>query len=510
MQTLSPGQLDWPIMTQALQGPIQVQLAADCLEKIAQSRDAVARVLQEGRVVYGINTGFGLLANTQIPADQLTRLQRNLVESHSAGVGEPLDREVVRLAMLLKINCLARGHSGVSPELIERLVLLLNADAIPMIPCQGSVGASGDLAPLAHLGRTMLGEGFFLDPQGGQPRPAAQVLAELNLQPVDWLPKEGLAMLNGTQISTALAIHGQWQAENVFDAAILAGAMSVDAAKGSDAPFDPRLHELRGHRGQQVVADKYRSLLAGSEIRASHVDCDRVQDPYSLRCQPQVMGACWDQLQHTARLLLIEANAVSDNPLVFADANEILSGGNFHAEPVALAADNLALAIAEIGSISERRIALLIDKHLSELPPFLVEDSGLNSGFMIPQVTASALASENKALAHPASVDSLPTSANQEDHVSMATFAARRLKQMNWNSANVIAIELLGAAQGLDFRRPLLSSPPLKEIHRRIREYSDHFGDDRSLSADIQAISGQILLGKEFGFDESILSLMDS
>ena len=494
---LVPGQLSWDEIQAANQGPVRIELDADCHDKIDAAYQTVQSVLAKGSTVYGINTGFGLLANTRIAPEQLKQLQLNLVASHCAGVGAPLDPHVVRLSMLLKINCLAQGYSGVSQRLIDVLIALLNADALPWIPAKGSVGASGDLAPLAHLSQTLLGDGFFLDAEGGR-REASSLLQSLGIEPLELQPKEGLALLNGTQISTALALSAVAKTRNIFDAAMIAGAMSVDAAMGSDAPFDSRIHELRGHPGQIECARIYRLLLEGSEIRASHVNCDRVQDPYSLRCQPQVMGACLDQIRQVETVLLRETNAVSDNPLVFADGQDILSGGNFHAEPVALAADNLALAIAEIGALSERRIALLIDKHLSGLPAFLIEDGGLNSGFMIPQVTASALASENKSLAHPASVDSLPTSANQEDHVSMATFAARRLHEMDFNTANIIAIELLSAAQGIDLRKPLQTSDSLQVYHSLIRDGVAFRHDDRHWHEAFQSLTDKIMLGEGF------------
>jgi histidine ammonia-lyase len=321
-------------------------------------------------------------------------------------------------------------------------------------------------------------------------------LHHAQLAPLVYGPKEALALLNGTQVSTALALSGLFAAENVFAAAVVAGSLSVDAALGSDTPFDARIHTLRGQAGQIAVAAQYRALLAGSDIRASHADCDRVQDPYSLRCQPQVMGACLDQIRHAAHILVTEANAVTDNPLIFADEEEALSGGNFHAEPVAMAADNLAIAIAEIGALSERRMALLIDPAMSKLPPFLIADSGVNSGFMIAQVTAAALASENKSLAHPASVDSLPTSANQEDHVSMATFAARRLRDMAFNSANVVAIELLAAVQGVEFRRPLKSSPQLEEVIALICAQVPPLTEDRPMTPDIERVAAMVLEGR--------------
>ena len=464
-------------------------------ERLQAGADAVRRMVAEGKAVYGINTGFGKLANTHIADDQLELLQRNLVLSHSVGVGALLQDDVVRLVMLLKVASLARGYSGVRPEVVDALVALLDAEVYPCIPSKGSVGASGDLAPLAHLSAVLLGLGQAR--HQGKTIAAAEALKRAGLEPLRLGPKEGLALLNGTQVSTALALHGLFATENVFAAALVSGAMSVDAAMGSDTPFDARIHALRGHRGQADAAALYRELLAGSRIRASHLTGDdKVQDPYSLRCQPQVMGACLDVMRSNAATLLIEANGVTDNPLVFPESGESLSGGNFHAEPVAFAADQLALAIAEIGALAERRIALLIDATLSGLPPFLTSESGVNSGFMIAHVTAAALASENKSLAHPASVDSLPTSANQEDHVSMATFAARRLADMAENTATIVAIELLAAAQGIDFRRPLTSSPPLERAHALVREVAPHLEGDRYLALDIEAVTPLVRSGR--------------
>jgi histidine ammonia-lyase len=455
---------------------------------LAQGARTVAGIVAKGEPVYGINTGFGKLAQTHIPADQLEQLQRNLILSHSVGVGALLDDRIVRLVMLLKIAGLARGYSGVRAEVVDAMLTMLNAAVYPCIPSKGSVGASGDLAPLAHLAAALVGIGEVR--HRGRTMPAADGLAIAGLSPLTLGPKEGLALLNGTQVSTALALHGLFAAENVFAAAMVAGSMSVDAAMGSDTPFDERIHELRGHLGQIECAATYRRLLRGSEIRASHLHGDdKVQDPYSLRCQPQVMGACLDVMDTAALTLVTEANGVTDNPLVFPESGDSLSGGNFHAEPVAFAADQLALAIAEIGALAERRIALLIDTTISGLPPFLTAASGLNSGFMIAHVTAAALASENKSLAHPASVDSLPTSANQEDHVSMATFAARRLSDMADNTATIVAIELLAAAQGIDFRRPLKTSGPLEEAHHIIRRVAPHLEGDRYLALDIEAVT---------------------
>jgi histidine ammonia-lyase len=464
-----------------------LELDPACLPKLRESQAAVERILKSGKPAYGINTGFGRLSQTRIADGELEELQRNIVLSHAAGTGPLLDDATVRLTLALKIESLARGYSGVRPLLVERLLELYNRRLYPRIPAKGSVGASGDLAPLAHLSLALLGIGEVQHPQ-----------------PIKLAPKEGLALLNGTQVSTALALVGLFAAEDIFAAAVAAGALSVDAAAGSDTPFDARIHELRGHAAQRDVAKHYLQLLEGSEIRRSHLENDpRVQDPYSLRCQPQVMGACLDQLRHAARVLETESSAVTDNPLIIGD--EILSGGNFHGEPIAIAADGLAVAIAEIGALSERRTALLIDPSLSGLPPFLVEHGGVNSGFMLAQVTAAALASENKSLAHPASVDSLPTSANQEDHVSMSTFAARRLGDMAKNSAGIVAIELLAAAQGIDFRAPLSTSPRLQEVHALVRTKVGFYDHDRYFAPDITAIQALVETGAFHRFASGLL-----
>jgi histidine ammonia-lyase len=493
---LVPGQLDKAILRQVAAGAVPFVVTDAARAGIAASVRAVQALVARHDAVYGINTGFGKLAQTRIADDQLARLQTNLVLSHSAGVGAPLAAPVVRLMLLLKAASLAHGVSGVRLEVIEALLALLAADVLPVIPEKGSVGASGDLAPLAHLACVLIGVGeAFVD---GRRVPATQALERAGLQPFQLGPKEGLALLNGTQASTALAIHAALRLERVFDAAVGVGAMTVDAAKGSDTPFDDRIHAVRGQKGQRTVAARYRAWLHGSALRQSHLDCDKVQDPYCLRCQPQVMGACLDQIAHAWEILLVEANGVSDNPLVFADgpgAPEALSGGNFHAEPVAFAADNLALAIAEIGALAERRTAMLMDPVLSNLPAFLIEHGGLNSGFMIAQVTSAALASENKSLAHPASVDSLPTSANQEDHVSMATYAARRLHTMLDNTAGIVAIEWLAAAQALEFHRPLRSSAALEALHARLRAQVPHLAEDRLMAPDIAAATALVEAG---------------
>ena len=496
---LRPGQLTLDEL-QAIHGgpedrgqPLLMDPAA--MPGILASAAVVRRAAEGDAPVYGVNTGFGKLASTRISAADLATLQLNLIRSHSVGVGAPLQPAVLRLMLATKAASLARGHSGVRPVVIDTLLAVHNAGLVPFVPSQGSVGASGDLAPLAHMTLALIGEGEFL--VDGQRLPAAAVLAQHDIAPLQLSAKEGLALINGTQTSTALALHALFAFEPVLEAALVIGALTVDAARGSDGPFDPRIHALRGQPGQIDVASTYRSLLSGSAIRNSHLQGDdRVQDPYCLRCQPQVVGACLDQLRHAALVLLREANAVTDNPLVFPDDGSMVSGGNFHAEPVALACDAMACAIAEVGAIAERRIAMLIDSNVSRLPPFLTANAGLNSGFMIAHVTAAALASENKSLAHPASVDSLPTSANQEDHVSMATFAARRLQAMIDNTAHVLAIEWLAAAQGIEFLRPLASSPALEQAHALLRQTCPAMDSDRYLAPDIESANALVHRGE--------------
>lgn len=489
--TLIPGELTWQDLKTLLDEETTITLDKNCLAAIHASEKVVKKIIADKKTVYGINTGFGLLANTRINHQDLETLQKSIVLSHAAGTGELLSDEIVRLILALKINSLARGFSGVRLETINALIKFFNEKMYPCIPSQGSVGASGDLAPLAHLSAALLGEGQVRYQQ--KIISAEEALHILKLKPLTLAPKEGLALLNGTQVSTAITIVALFSTEKIFENALIAGALSVDAMKGSYKPFDARLQAVRGHATQIKVAEMLRELLAHSEIGESHESCEKVQDPYSLRCQPQVMGACLSQMIFARETLLVEANAVSDNPLIFVADDESISGGNFHAEPVAMAADNLALAIAEIGALSERRMALLIDPHFSGLPAFLVNNAGVNSGFMIPQVTAAALASENKSLAHPASVDSIPTSANQEDHVSMATFAAMRLLKMVENTAGIIAIELLAACQGIDFRRPLKTSPALEKIHAHIREHVKFYDQDRFFAPDIAAIKKFVL-----------------
>lgn len=476
--------------------PLSLVIDPQALPAIEASAALVQRAAAGDAPVYGVNTGFGKLASTRIGAADLATLQLNLIRSHCVGVGEPLAAPVVRLMLALKAASLARGHSGVRPVVIDTLLAVHNAGLVPRVPSQGSVGASGDLAPLAHMTLALMGEGEMLA-EDGRRVPAADALRAHGIAPLVLAAKEGLALINGTQTSTALALHALFSFEPVLESALVIGALTVDAARGSDGPFDPRIHALRGQPGQIDVAQYYRQLLAGSEIRASHRDGDdRVQDPYCLRCQPQVVGACLDQLRHAALVLLCEANAVTDNPLVFADDGSMISGGNFHAEPVALAADAMACAIAEVGAIAERRIAMLIDSNVSRLPPFLTANAGLNSGFMIAHVTAAALASENKTYAHPASVDSLPTSANQEDHVSMATFAARRLQPMIANVAHILAIEWLAAAQGIEFLRPLASSPALEQAHALLRSRCPAMMQDRLVAPDIDAAAALVQGGE--------------
>jgi histidine ammonia-lyase len=471
-----------------------VALDEGCRPAVEAGAAAIQTILARHEPVYGINTGFGKLASVRIGDDDLARLQRNLVLSHACGVGEPLPVPVVRLMVALKAANLGQGASGVRWTTLAHLLACLERGLVPVIPAQGSVGASGDLAPLAHMSAALIGEGefFFKDAR----LPAREVLARAGLGPIELAPKEGLALLNGTQTSTALALASLFEAERVFQAALVTGALSTDAARGSDGPFDDRIQQLRRHRGQIETAAALRALMHGSAIRASHlVGDDRIQDPYCLRCQPQVMGGCLDLLRQAAATLETEGNAVSDNPLVFAEAGEVVSGGNFHAEPVAFAADMIALALCEIGSLAERRVAMLVDPALSGLPAFLTPRAGLNSGFMIPQVTAAALVAENRQRAHPASVDSIPTSANQEDHVSMSAHGARRLLAMSANAGNVIAIELLAAAQGCDFHAPLRSSEPLERVRAALRERVPHLEDDRLMAPEIVTAAEMVRSG---------------
>jgi histidine ammonia-lyase len=481
---IQPGQLTLSQLRDVQRKHIPISLSPDAHDAIHKAEQIVLDVIAEDRTVYGINTGFGLLANTKIDVSELELLQRSIVLSHAAGIGNFMSEDVVRLLLLLKINSLSRGYSGIRLKVIEALITLYNKEIYPAIPEKGSVGASGDLAPLAHMSVVLLGEGEVI--YQGTRISAEHALKIAGLEKIALAPKEGLALLNGTQASTAFSLKGLFCAENALNSSIAIGSLSVEAALGSRVPFDARIHEVRGHQAQTDVAAAYRALLKESAIGDSHEGCAKVQDPYSLRCQPQVMGACLQQMRFAAQTLVVEANGVSDNPLVFADSGDILSGGNFHAEIVAMTSDMLAIALSEIGALSERRMALLIDSHLSGLPPFLVDNGGVNSGFMIAQVTSAALASENKTLAHPASIDSLPTSANQEDHVSMATFAGRRLWDIFDNVAGILAIEWLAASQGLDFRTPLETSDKLKSVKALLRSKVPFYDKDRYFSPDIE------------------------
>ena len=487
---VTPGQTtfaDW----RAIAAGAAVTLDPMAVPAIEAAARAVETIVAKGVPVYGINTGFGKLASVRIAEDDLASLQRNIVLSHAAGVGAPMRRDSVRLMMAMKLASLGRGASGVRPETVAMIEAMLERDVIPVVPCQGSVGASGDLAPLAHMSGVLIGVGEAW--VAGERRPAAAALASVGLAPRVLGAKEGLALLNGTQFSTAEALMALFAIEQLFQAALVTGALSTDAAKGSDTPFDPRIHALRGQPGQIDVAACLRALMAASTIRASHVaNDDRVQDPYCLRCQPQVMGAVLDVMRFAANTLVLEANGVTDNPLIVASTAEALSGGNFHAEPVAFAADMLAIALCEIGSLAERRIAMLVDPALSGLPAFLTPRPGLNSGFMMAQVTAAALVSENKQCAYPASVDSIPTSANQEDHVSMAAHGARRLGAMAENATHIVAIELLAAAQGCDFHAPMTSSPPLERVRACLRGAVPPLSDDRLMAPDIATAAALI------------------
>ena len=492
MLTLNPEAIDLATLRQLWTGAPS-RLDAASLDRVRASAAAVERIVAGGETVYGINTGFGLLANERIPAGRLAELQRNLILSHSCGLGEALPRHVTRLMIVLKLLGLGRGYSGVRAAVIEALQALLDRDAMPVIPAQGSVGASGDLAPLAHMTAALMGFGWI--DLAGERVAAGEALQRLGLTPLELGPKEGLALINGTQFSTAIALDALFAAERVFGVALGAGALSIDALKGSVKPFDSRISALRGQPGQIRVAAEIARLLDGSEIVASHHRCGRVQDPYSFRCQPQVMGAALDLLANAARTLTIEAAAVTDNPIVFEDEDSAISGGNFHAQPVAFAADTIVMALCEVGSLSERRTSVLVDPKMSGLPAFLVDDGGVNSGLMIPQVTAAALVSENKSLAFPASVDSIPTSAGQEDHVSMAPIAARKAAQIARNTAGVVAIELITAAQGVDYHAPLKTSEPLQALHAKVRGISPHLEADRYWADEMAALQAAVLAG---------------
>jgi histidine ammonia-lyase len=492
---LIPGKLTLQDIRRVKKEAVEVTLDKSAVSKIEASNATILDIVEKDQTVYGVNTGFGLLANTKIAKEDLEDLQKRIVLSHSAGMGDYISNASVRIMMLLKVNSLSLGFSGIRLKVIQALIDLINKEVYPCVPKKGSVGASGDLAPLAHMAAILLGYGYVS--YKGEILPSKEGLEKAGMNTIILGAKEGLALLNGTQLSTTFAIEGLFYAEDLFASAVVAGSMTTEAVLASRAPFDKRVHEIRGHQTQTDTASMYVSLLEDkSEISLTHVDCDRVQDPYSIRCQPQVMGACLSQIRNSAVTLLTEANGVTDNPLIFVDEGDVISGGNFHAEPIAFASDNLALAISEIGALSERRMALLVDKHLSQLPAFLVNNGGINSGFMIAQVTCAALASENKALAHPSSVDSLPTSANQEDHVSMATYAGRRLADMAENTGGIVGIELLAAAQGMDFRAPHKSTSKIEEAKAMIRAEVSFYDEDRYFTDDIEKAIKLVRSGK--------------
>ena len=494
-QMLAPGATPLTTLHAIWTGQGAVTLDPSARPMIEAAAALVAQAASGDEAVYGVNTGFGKLASVKIAARDTATLQRNLILSHCCGVGDVLDAHTTRLMMALKLLSLGRGASGVRWEVAQLIEAMLAHDVMPVIPDQGSVGASGDLAPLAHMAAAMIGEGDAVF-QGNR-LPAAKALAHAGLTPITLGPKEGLALINGTQFSTACALAGLWGAWRNFEAAIVTGALSTDAIMGSTAPLVPAIHALRGHRGQIDFASAQRALLDGSEIRESHRDGDtRVQDPYCIRCQPQVMGAALDLLRFAAQTLEVEANAVTDNPLVLVDEGRIVSGGNFHAEPVGFAADQIAVAVSEIGAIAQRRVALMVDPTLSfDLPPFLTPEPGLNSGLMIAEVTTAALMSENKHLANPCTTDSTPTSANQEDHVSMAAHAARRLGRMNRNLNTILGVEAICAAQGIECRAPLLTSVPLRGALARLRLDIATMGQDRFLAPDIASASDLVASG---------------
>jgi len=488
---LMPGQLSLSQVELLYRSQQDIQIHPSAKQKVLDAEQTVKHYVENNIVAYGINTGFGKLANKAIPVEKLKILQKNLVLSHAAGTGPELAQDIVKLVILLKINALAQGYSGVRWEVIDFLVTFYNADIFPCIPSKGSVGASGDLAPLAHLASAMLGIGEVIFK--GKRILASDALQQIHLSPLELEPKEGLALLNGTQVSAALALHALFECQILFEGAIYAGALSLEASKSDMQFLDERIHNLRRLTGQIDVAKAFTLLL--HKKGTCHQKNHRVQDPYSLRCQPQVMGACLEQLRYISTSLQNEINAVTDNPLVFSDKQQIISGGNFHAQILSFASDAMANVIATIGNISERRVALLMDPSLSGLPAFLIQNSGVHSGLMIAQVTAASLASENKVLAHPASVDSIPTSANQEDHVSMATFAARRLQEMVDNTITIIAIELIAACQGLDLIKPFDISISLEEIYQKIRKVVNFYETDCIPAVDIARLKDRLKKG---------------
>lgn len=485
--------IDLSTIEHALDGPVQVTVPDAALAQTDRGQRVIADAIARGDVVYAVNTGFGKLADRRISADQLAELQRKVIASHMVGVGDPLPDNVVRATLLIKLRCLVQGHSGVRRDVVEMLRVLLEHDLLPVVPSQGSVGASGDLAPLSHLVGAMTGIGEFH--RRGDLVAATAALAEVGVDPLVLGPKEGVALINGTQVSTALAVHGLVLAQRVLAAAAVAGALSMEAVAGRPAALDARIQQIRRQHGQMLLAERLRGLVADSSILAEEFEGRRLQDPYSLRCMPQVLGASWDLLRHVADVLSREINAVSDNPLMFPDDDIVLSGGNFHGQPVAFAADLVAMALCEVGSQSERRTAVLMDAGMSGLPAFLMPDAGLDSGFLMAQVTSAALVAENRARAFPASVDSIPTSAGQEDHVSMATHAGTRLLPMARNAAHVVAIELMAAAQGVDLRNGGSPAPGLTSSYGLVRRHSARLDSDRAMSAEITGVAEAILAG---------------
>lgn len=469
----------------------EIRLSASAVKAIGRSRQAIENILRSGKVVYGVNTGFGKFSDVRIPDHHIDQLQENLVLSHATGVGEPFDRDTASIMLLLKANGLAQGYSGARLEVVQTLLDMFNRDVIPIVPEKGSVGASGDLAPLAHVALVMIGQGEAW--HRGERWPGSEAMKRAGIAPVQLKSKEGLAILNGTQTMTAMACLNVLRALNAIECADIVGAMSTEVLLCTDAAFDPRIHEVRRQPGQITSAENLRTLLQGSPMVRSHVDCGKVQDAYSVRCMPQVHGATRDAMDHVRQVVEREINAVTDNPLVFSERGDVVSGGNFHGQPIALAMDFLSIALSEIGNISERRVAWMMDGHLNDgLPPFLAKDGGLNSGYMIAQYTAAALVSENKSLCHPASVDSIPTSANKEDHVSMGTIAARQCARVVEHVETILAIEWLCAAQAADFRRPLSLAARTQRAYDVLRATVPPLDQDRQTSVDIAA-AGDLL-----------------
>lgn len=490
---ISPRGVDLDTLRQPFNGPIRVELDEEVLTRVDRGREVIDAAIARGDTIYGVNTGFGKLADRKISSDDLLELQRRLIMSHMTGVGELLPDDAVRAMLLVKLVCLSQGHSGARREIVQALQALLNADVLPCVPAQGSVGASGDLAPLSHMAAVLTGEGRVR--VQGREMDAAEGLRIAGVEPIVLGPKEGVALINGTQASTALALRALFAAEAVFNAAVAAGALSLEAVAGRPAALDPRIQQIRRQPGQIRVAAALSRLVEGSPILSKEFPGRRLQDPYCMRCQPQVMGAAFDLLQFAASTLLREANSVSDNPLIFPDDGDILSGGNFHGQPVAYAADIIAMALCEVGSLSERRTAMLNDASMSGLPPFLVEDAGLNCGYQLAQVTSAALVAENRALATPNSVDSIPTSAGQEDHVSMATHAAIRVHRMAVNASYVVAIELLCAAQGVDLRAKGEVAPGTRPVYDLVRAQAPYLDIDRVLAPEMEAVQDLVLGG---------------